>query len=151
MKIEHRVGVATPADVIWSVISDLPGWAAWNPLYPEAHGVIGYGEKLKLTVVIPGQAPRVIEPRVVDWTPDEAIHWQLSMMRGLVKSIRYLEIETLGPNNCVFSNGEIFSGLLGPRAVRPMRKAIRQGFEAMGEAVRERSEALWRERSGGAK
>jgi hypothetical protein len=146
VKIEHRVGVAAPAEVIWSVISDLPGWAAWNPLYPEAHGVIGYGEKLKLTVAIPGQEPRVIEPRVVDWTPDEAIHWQLSMAYGLVKSIRYLEIESLGPTNCVFSNGEIFSGLLGPRAVRPMRKAIRQGFEAMGEAVRERCEAIWQER-----
>jgi len=146
VKIEHRVGVAVPADVIWSVISDLPAWAEWNPLYPEAHGVIGYGEKLKLKLALPGQEPRVIEPRVVDWTPDEAIHWQLSMAYGLVKSIRYLEIEALGPNNCVFSNGEIFSGLLGPRAVRPMRKSIREGFEAMGEAVRERSEAIWRER-----
>jgi len=146
VKIEHRVGVAVPADVIWEVISDLPGWAAWNPLYPEAHGVIGYGEKLRLTLVLPGQPPRIIEPRVVDWTPNEAIHWRLSMLRGLVKSVRYLEIESLGPSNCVFSNGEIFSGLLGPRAVRPMRRAIRQGFEAMGEAVRERCETIWRER-----
>ena len=146
MKIEHRVGVAVPAEVIWAVISDLPGWAAWNPLYPEAHGVIGYGEKLKLKLALPGQEPRIIEPRVVDWTPDEAIHWQLSMMKGLVKSIRYLEIEALGPTNCVFSNGEIFSGLLGLRAVRPLRKSNRQGFEAMGEAVRERCETIWRER-----
>jgi hypothetical protein len=151
VKIEHRIGVSVPAEVIWEVISDLPGWAAWNPLYPEAHGVIGYGELLKLTLALPDQPTRVIEPRVVDWTPNEVIHWRLSMAYGLVKSIRYLEIEVLGPTNCVFSNGEIFSGLLGSRAVLPIRKSIRQGFEAMGEAVRDRAEALWRERGGGAK
>ena len=96
--------------------------------------------------VLPDQEPRDLEATVIDWTPNEAIHWKTSHVGGLVRTIRYLEIETLGPTNCVFSNGEIFSGLLGPRAVRPMRKSIRQGFEAMGEAVRERCEAIWQER-----
>jgi hypothetical protein len=148
MKIEHQIGIAAPAEVIWAVISDLPSWSEWNPLYPEAKGVIGFGELLTLTVAIPGQERRVIQPRIVDWTPDEAIHWTLSAVGGLVKSIRYLEIETLGPTNCIFNNGEIFSGLLGPRAVKPMRRALRQGFTEMGEAVAARSEALWRERQG---
>jgi hypothetical protein len=144
LKIEHRLGVQVPPEVVWEIIADVPGWAAWNPLYPQAAGRIGYGELLTLTLALPDQPARVITPRIVDWAPQEAVHWRLSMMGGLVSSIRYLEIEPVGDGGCIFSNGEIFSGLLGPRVVRPMRRAIKQGFTAMGEAVRDRALAQWR-------
>ena len=31
-KIEHRIGIQAPADVIWEILADIPGWEAWNPL-----------------------------------------------------------------------------------------------------------------------
>ncbi|MDR3508637.1 MAG: SRPBCC domain-containing protein [Caulobacteraceae bacterium] len=150
VKIEHRTGVQAPAAVIWEILSDLPAWSEWNPIYPKAAGQIRYGERLQLTLALPGEAHRQINPAILDWTPNEAIHWQLSAMGGLVTTVRYLEIETLSPTGCAFSNGEIFSGLLGGLVARQLRRPIRRGFTALGEALRDRAEALWRERSGGA-
>ncbi|HEX5378027.1 MAG TPA: SRPBCC domain-containing protein [Phenylobacterium sp.] len=145
-KIEHRIGVQAPADVIWEILADIPGWAAWNPLYPQAEGQLRIGGVLTLTVAIPGEPQRVIRPTIIDWVPRDQIHWGLSMMGGLVRSVRYLEIEILGETNCIFSNGEVFGGLLGPTVANAKRKAIRKGFTAMGEALAARAEAAWRAR-----
>jgi hypothetical protein len=79
---------------------------------------------------------------VADWVPNEQIHWRLSMLGGLVKSVRYLEIEELAPSSCIFSNGEIFEGLMGPTVARRMAGPIRAGFRAMGEALKVRAEAV---------
>ena len=43
IKIEHRIGVQTPAEPIWAMISDINGWSAWNPLYPQAKGEVQFG------------------------------------------------------------------------------------------------------------
>jgi hypothetical protein len=53
-----------------------------------------------------------------------------------------------GAPGVIFSNGEIFKGLLGERLVKPRRRAIRQGFEAMGEALKTRAEAFMAGRQG---
>jgi hypothetical protein len=144
VKIEHRIGVRTPAAPIWAMISDINGWSAWNPVYPQAKGEVQFGAKLDLTVAIPGEAPREIHPTVQDWTPNEQIIWTLSMLGGLLRSTRYLEIETLENGNCIFSNGEIFQGPLLWMISKKQQRAIKAGFTALGEAVRDRAEAAWK-------
>jgi hypothetical protein len=150
LKIEHQLGVKAPASVVWEIVHDIERWSDWNPLYTEAAGVIRIGETLRLKLVLPDQAPRDLEATVIDWTPDEAIHWKTSHLRGLVRTVRYLEIEAKSETGCIFSNGEIFSGLLGPRVAKQLRPSLRKGFAALGEAVRDRAEARWQSRQQGA-
>ena len=145
-KLEHRLGVQAPAEIIWDSLADLTTWADWNPLYPKAAGNIRIGEVLTLELALPGQPVQTIQPKVLDWAPQDHIHWRLTMFRGLVTSVRYLEIEIMGDTACVVSNGEIFSGLLSP-LVRTQRRAIREGFTAMGEAIKARAEAQFAARA----
>jgi hypothetical protein len=151
VKIEHRIGVKAPADIVWEILSDVPGWTEWTTLYTRASGVIGFGERLKLEVSVPGHPSRAIEPVVFEWEPRELIHWKIKSLGGLLESVRFFEIDTLSENGCIFSNGEMFGGLLGPTpTARRMRGALRRGFTALGEAMRDRAEALWLSRGGGA-
>ncbi len=144
VKIEHRLGLPAPAEAIWAVIADFDRWNEWNPLYPRAEGVLRIGSPLSLDLALPGRAVQVIKPVILDWVPNEQIHWRLSLAGGLVKTTRYLEIEILGERNCIFANGELFDGLAGPFAARRMGGSIRAGFKAMGEAVKARVLATWR-------
>jgi len=146
VKLEHRIGIQAPDEIVWEILSDIPGWASWNPLYPKAEGVIRIGERWTLDLALPGQTPRTINPVILDWAPFDHIHWRTSVMRGWVRTVRFLEIEKMGPENCIFSNGELFEGLLGGPLARRLRGPVRQGFAAMGEALKARSEALWAER-----
>ena len=143
-KIEHRLGLQAPPDAIWAVISDINGWGEWNPLYTRAEGELRIGAQLDLDLALPGQKVRAIRPTIVDWVPNEQILWRLSMMGGLVKTLRYIEIEKLSETGCIFANGELFEGPLGPTVARRMRREIRAGFAAMGEAVKNRVMATWR-------
>jgi hypothetical protein len=144
LKIEHRIGVQTPREPIWDLISDINGWSRWNPLYPKASGEVGFAARLDLEVALPGQKPRAIHPIMRDWTPGEQIIWTLSLLGGLLRSTRYIEIETLDNGNCIFSNGEIFEGPLMRLIGRKQQRSIKAGFAAFGETVRDRAEAAWK-------
>lgn len=145
--VEHRIGVQAPAEVVWEVVSDFEGWAQWNPLYRKAEGVMKVGSTLVLEQHLPGQPPTVIQPIVQDWVPYEQLHWRSSRLGGFVTAIRYLEIENMGPANATFSNGELFMGLLLRFVSRDERRRLKAAFTQMGEAVRDRAEAIWSERS----
>ncbi len=147
-RVENRLGVTAPSEIIWEVISDLPKWSEWNPLYTHAQGEIGFGKKLTLTLQLPGYPPETITPVVASWTPEELLHWQMSMSGGFLRSTRYLEIHRLSDTGCIFSNGEAFKGIAAMFFPRKMKRALRKGFADLGEAVKARSEALWHERGG---
>jgi hypothetical protein len=146
LRIEHRVGIQAPAEVIWEVISDVEAWSQWNRLYPKASGQIRIGSVLEVTLALPGQAEQQIRPTVLEWVPNEQLHWKLSTMGGLVKTIRYFEIETLAEASCIVTNGEILGGLMGPRVGKRMARTIYRAFAEMNDALKARAEALWQAR-----
>ena len=141
--VEDRIGIQAPAEVIWEIVRDLDRWSEWNPTYPKASGEVRIGEVLDVTLVLEGQPPQALKPKVLDWIPNEQLHWELRMMGGMIKTIRYVEIEALGPENCVVNNGEIFGGLMGPSLGKRVGRNVRRGFKAMNEALKERAEAAW--------
>jgi hypothetical protein len=144
VKIEHRIGIQAPAETIWATLSDIGRWSEWNPLYPRAEGLLRIGSALSLDVALPERKVRTIRPVVIDWIPNEQIHWRTSTLGGLVRTTRFLEIEKLTETGCIFSNGELFIGPLAATAARSVGRASRAGFAVMGEAMKVRAEAAWR-------
>ena len=146
VRVEHRIGVQAPPEVIWEIVHDLSRWPEWNPTYPRAQGQVRIGETLDLILALPGQPPQELKPRVLDWVPNEQLHWRLSMMGGMIRTLRYIEIEPLSETGCVVDNGELFSGLMGPSLGKRMGRTVRRGFQAMNAALKERAEAEWAKR-----
>ena len=141
-RIEHRIGIAAPAPVVWEVLADLDRWGEWNPLYPQVEGSLRIGERLNLVERLAGQdQPAAVT--VVDWVPNEQILWKSTALGGFVKRLRFLEIEALSENGCVFSNGELWQGRYAGFASRDRRRAYHQAFEALGEALKDCAEAAW--------
>lgn len=148
VRVEHRIGVQAPAEVIWDLIYNLEGWADWNPLYVKAEGQVRIGSELSLTMVLEGEEPQVIKPTVLEWVPNDQLHWKLKMMGGLVNNTRFIEIEILDVASCIVSNGELFGGLLGPRVVKRIGRKVHRGFQGMNEALKATAEARWRAQGG---
>ena len=141
-RIEHRIGVAAPAPVVWEVLSDLARWGEWNPLHPQVEGALRIGERLSLTERLGGQ-DQAAAVTIVDWVPNEQILWRSSALGGFVKRLRFLELEALSENGCIFSNGELWQGRYAGFAVRDRRRAYHEAFAALGEALMDRAEAAW--------
>jgi hypothetical protein len=138
LKIEHRLGVRASSDRVWEMISDLASWEHWNPIHPGASGRIGYGEKLTILEAYPHEARRTITAPVHDWAPREQLVW--SQKGFLWSSLRFLEIEELGPDSCIFSNGIVFDGLRAKAELRKRARSFKLGFGILGEALKERAE-----------
>lgn len=133
-RIEKRVGVRAPAERIWEVIADLPGWNRWNP-YERAEGVIGFGTPLTLTERLPDLTERQAVVRVAEWQPNAQLVW--AEKRGLwFGAIRYFEIEELTPGSCIVANGALFSGLRGELFRDKHRKRIRAAYEDIAQSLR---------------
>jgi hypothetical protein len=147
-RIEDRIGVQAPAEVIWEIVYDIARWGEWNPTYPDVKGHVRLGETLEVTLALPGQTPQVIRPKVLEWQPPSQLHWELRLLGGAIKTIRYVEIESLAEASSVVDNGEIFGGLMGPSFAKRQGRVIQRGFKAMNEALKDRAEAVWRERQG---
>jgi hypothetical protein len=147
-RVEDRIGIQAPAAVIWEIVYDVARWSEWNPTYPKVEGRVRIGETLTVTLALPGQAETVIRPKVLEWQPESQLHWELRLLGGTIRTIRYVEIESLTETACVVDNGEIFGGLMGRSFGRRMSGPVRRGFRAMNEALKTRAEAMWRERQG---
>ena len=147
-KIEHRIGVKAPPMVVWELLADIEAWPSWNPIYTKASGRLGYGAELHLTQALPDQTPTEIVATVTEWVPDEQILWTTTPNRWLLSTTRYIEIEKLTEEACIFANGEMLQGWGAAGAARRYGRSMYKGFELMSEAVKQRAEAMWLERSG---
>lgn len=147
-RIEHRLGVAAPASVVWSIVQDVERWGEWNPVYSQARGRVAIGERFDLVLTLPGQKPMELPGRVLDWVPNEQLHWRIKLFGGAINVVRYIELEALTEVACVLSNGEVQSGVGVGLVSSKMRRAIRDGLQAMNEALKTRAEAQWRAQGG---
>ncbi len=110
-------------------------------MYPSASGKLQIGAPLTLTEVVSSQGSRQISPTVVDWVPNAQIVWTSKAWRGLLRRTRYLEIQTLTEEGCVFSNGELLEGFGARFVPRKQRRARREAFIQLGEALKARAES----------
>ena len=148
LRVEDRIGIQAPIEVIWDIVYDVARWGEWNPTYPKVEGKIRLGETLAVTLALPGQKPQEIRPKVLEWAPPSQLHWQLTLLGGAIKTLRYVEIEALAEASCVVDNGEIFGGLMGPSLAKRIGPGVRRGFRAMNEALKARAEEVWRTQKG---
>lgn len=138
VQIEHRVGIQASADRIWDLVVDLDKWVHWNPVHPGASGQIGFGKTLEVVEAFPGEEKRTLQVKVVEWEPRLQLVWRTSGFMSVW--LRFLEIDELGPSNCIFSNGVVVDGFLGKREAKRRRQALKLGFGILGEAIKEKAE-----------
>ena len=132
-KIEHRIGVARQAAEVWAVLSDLPAWKDWNPMYPAISGKLLISAPLSLTEKV-GARSQSYAAVVAEWLPPKQIIWTRRTHLGLVRHVRYLEVEALSETGCIFANGEMFEGFAAPLLVgQGRRKALRTACRGFGE------------------
>jgi hypothetical protein len=111
-------------------------------MYPQASGSVGIGRQVSMTRVIGGKSEEM-QPTILEWVPNDQLHFRSATSGGFVKTIHFIEIEVLGPESCIVSVGELVSGLMAPAQLRAGRD-IQRALKAMNLALKERAEALWR-------
>ncbi|MGH8937733.1 MAG: SRPBCC family protein, partial [Actinomycetes bacterium] len=65
---------ATPEE-LWRILTDLAGYADWNPFITSAAGAVAPGERLSLRMEPPGGWAMSVRPAVTEADPMRVLEW----------------------------------------------------------------------------
>jgi hypothetical protein len=138
-ELRTEIDIEASPEQVWRHLVDLPAYAAWNPFITSATGSVQVGQRLTLRMQPPGGRAMTFRPQVTEVAPGEVLEWLGHLaVPGLFDGRHRFEL-TATPSGTHLVQREEFAGLL----VRPLRRSLdggtRAGFQAMNEALRQRS------------
>ena len=135
--------IAAPAEGVWSILADFAAYPNWNPFIPRISGDLEVGAELVVELAPPGGRAMTIRPTVREVQPGRILRWLGRLgLPGLFDGEHSFQIEPLGEGQVRFVQSERFSGVLVPLVMKFIGASTQQGFEAMNQALKERSEAM---------
>jgi hypothetical protein len=142
--LHTEIGIGAPADVVWRVISDLDGWAAWNPVM-KASGKLAQGAQLDVSIAAPGSQGMSFRSEVVMLEDGREFRWRVRKMLGMFDAEHGFRVVPEDVGRCRFEQFEVFSGVLGTALYSRRSKALNTGFQAMNRMLKRESEKRARE------
>jgi hypothetical protein len=137
--IETEIDVAAPPDQVWAVLTDFAAYPEWNPFLVQATGRAEVGERLTVTLAPPGRRPITMKPRVQVVEPEQQFAWLGHLLvPGLFDGRHEFRLEPRD-GGTRFVQREEFGGALVRLLGSKLFDQTRQGFEAMNQALAERS------------
>lgn len=139
------VEIAAPAELVWSILVDLPSYPQWNPYTVKVESSLRLGEPVNLFLpdpTRPGELLHVVE-YLADFEPHRLLAWEMIASADNPDAARREQIiESTGPRSCRYHTTDQF---LGPTADQVMANHgpwVKQGFDAVALALKARAEAL---------
>lgn len=140
--IETEIDIRADAPVVWDVLTDFQSYPEWNPFITAISGDVCRSGRLKVRICPPGLRAATFRPRIVTAQPGRELSWVgRILLPGLFDGWHSFRISATG-SGVRFYQCERFTGLFAPFFGQDDLDAVRAGFEAMNEALRDRCEAL---------
>ncbi|MCJ1883914.1 SRPBCC domain-containing protein [Pseudomonas sp. LA21] len=139
------VEIAAPAELVWSILIDLPNYPKWNPYTVKVESSLRLGEPVNLFLPDPAQPGELIHvvEHLADFEPHRLLAWEMIASADNPDAARREQIiEATGPDSCRYHTTDQF---LGPTADQVMANHgpwVKQGFDAVALALKARAEAL---------
>ena len=147
MTSNHSVDVTASTEIhasperVWSVLTDLQHFAAWNPFIRQASGDAHVGGTVHVRVRPSFGLPLAFDATVLDRCENHELHWKGHVLAPWLASGEHVfSIEKLDADRVRFVQWESFSGVLPRLARRLLAREAKRGFDAMNAALRERAE-----------
>ncbi|MEM7337375.1 MAG: SRPBCC domain-containing protein [Actinomycetota bacterium] len=141
--IHTEIDIDAAPEVVWSVLTDLDGYAEWNPFMTESSGTVAVGERLTNRMHPPGGRAITFKPTVTAVDHGRVFEWLGRLwVNGLFDGRHRFELTPIAGGGTHLDHSESFSGVL----VRVLRSSLdtqtREGFEAMNAALKARAEQV---------
>ncbi len=140
-KIDTSIRIDASPAIVWGILTDFAAYPGWNPFITNIEGIVRAGERLTIRVAPPGQKGMAFRPHVLVAEPERQLRWKGRLIvPGLFDGEHIFRIEPAA-DGIRFYHLEQFTGLLPHIMPASSFEAIREGFEAMNGALKQRAEA----------
>lgn len=134
---EARILINASKETIWSILTDVSSYPAWNSYVDKVEGTVAPGNKLKIfTKVVPGKG---FPAKVASLEPSDRMVWSFSAPLGMFKGERTFTLEQKG-DSVEFHTREVFSGWMAGPITKKMPD-LQPSFDAWAADLKKRAEA----------
>jgi hypothetical protein len=124
-------------ETIWAILTDAPGYQAWDSGIERVEGSIAPGSRLK--VVSKANPGRAFPVKVTELSPARRMTWSGGMPLGLFKGVRTFTLAAEGNGTTRFTMREEYTGPLLPLIWRSMPD-LGPSFRQFANGLKERAE-----------
>jgi hypothetical protein len=136
IEVNAATEIDASAEAVWSVLTDLNSFKAWNPFIRDARGTTDVGGSVRVRVRPSVGIPLVFHAKVLSREDNHELRWTGHVFSPwLARGDHTFTIEALGKDRVRFVQRETFSGLLPWLAKRLLAREARRGFDAMNQAL----------------
>ncbi len=135
-----EIDIATSPSRVWQVLTDFEKYSAWNPFMTKISGKALKDERLEITMPNPQGGTMVIAPTILAAEPDRELRWYGRSEGDAFNGEHSFLIEQTGDNSVHFILSEKFTGSMVEALAGWIDTAVRQHFEAMNKALKDRAE-----------
>ena len=142
-EIHTKTTIEADAATVWRVLTDFSSYQEWNPTLVRARGTAEIGERLWLHLSLPTGFRVPFRPRVTVIEPEHELRWQGSVNGVLTTEHAVSIVPATGAENedrVRLVQRERLEGPLAVPVMGVMGAAVREGIEAMSEALAQRAE-----------
>lgn len=139
------IEIAAPASVVWQVIVDLPGYAAWNPLNRRVESTLKLGDPVKLWITDPelAKAGAVFVHRLVALEPERHIAWEYRDDGPTpVRTRRDQHVTALTDGACTYHTTDRFFGPGAARLMELYGAGVKASFDELSRALKRHAEQM---------
>lgn len=136
--IRAEIEIDAPIAKVWSVLRDIPNYAAWNPFTPRIDTNLVLGTPVMLHVAMKKGKPLVVQKETMSrYEEGRLMAWgDVLGTAALLQFERIQELTELGPSRTRYFTEDAFSGLLLPIVMGLYRSHIQRGFSETAEALK---------------
>lgn len=140
--ISTEINIPAPIEAVWAVLTDLAGYAEWNPYLVRVQGRAKAGGVIVVHACsVPGAEPLVQEVEVVSVEP-YTMRWEGGLPnRELFKGDHWFVLDAVGCSATRLRHFEHFSGARSAQVMARYGEVIRANFERFNAALVDRCAA----------
>ena len=136
-----EIDIAATPSRVWKVLTNFEKHSEWNPFMTKISGRAVEGEKLEITLPNPQGGTMVISPTILRVEDEKELRW-LGMTEGdTFNGEHSFIIKPTGQRSVRFIHSEKFTGSMVPMLEGWLDTVVRQYFEDMNKALKDRAEA----------
>ena len=134
------VEIGAPRERVWEVLTDFGRYGEWNPFTTRVETDTEVGSPVDLYVTL-GPLKLWQRERIEVVDPPRLLVWSNRMGHSaLLSARREQRLEALSATRCRYLTTDAFTGLLTPVVVLFFGWLVRNGFNTMAAALKERAE-----------
>ena len=139
--VTTKIEINSTPSAVWKILTDFSTYEQWNPFIHKISGEPKEGSKIDIYIETPSGKSRKYSPTITKVEEDRELRWLgKGLFPGLLEGEHIFTIEELGPARVVFTQREVFGGLLTWLFGKSANVDIRQGLEQMNNALKKRAE-----------